>query len=262
MIVSLPMYDWPETEVYNDQFWTTFRKELLNHCKEIPKQLNRSDYLAQWQRDDVLISQTCGYPLVTELPASTIVVGTPIYDVDYYSNGYYSSVVLVRKNDPRSELPDYKNSALAFNSDNSQSGFNALRSLLIEKELINNNSPNFFKSSIQSNSHRVSIAYVADGNADICALDPVSWALAQRYDAVANEVHVLTQTASSPALPLITSEAAIPREHTKKEWQSLVMDAFNQSIDSDAKQNLFLSGIKFIPKSEYLKLPISHLDMI
>jgi len=231
-------------------------------CESIPKTLCRNDIHAQWQRDDLVLSQTCIYPLVTELPSSTVVVGTPTYHVDWSENGQYASVLIVRKSEKRKKLSSFAKSTLAYNSTDSQSGFNALKSLLADEQLINKQTNGFFSTAIQTHSHRASIKAVATGHADICAIDPVSWALSQRYDQAAQKVHVLMPTGFAPALPLITSAVAIPASLTESQWTDAVMSAFEQALNEDTKNQLLLSGITFIPKSDYLKLSISKLDMI
>jgi len=262
MIASLPMYDWPEIRVFTDQFWESLATALSPVCKSMPRTLTRTNIHTQWQRDDLLLSQTCIYPLVTELPSDTVVVGTPTYNVDMNQNGHYASVLLAGKSDTRRTLSSFNGSTLAYNSACSQSGFNALKSLLVDEHLIDQNNPVFFPKSIQTGSHRQSIEAVASGAADICSIDPVSWALAQRYDRNTKQLHVLRPTAFTPALPLISSAAAIPVILNELEWRELVIDAFENAIDSYAKDQLLLSGICFIPKGEYMKLSISNLDMI
>jgi len=256
------MYDWPEIGEHTNQFWTNFATALQPYCDDLPDKLTRTDLHAQWQRDDLLLSQTCVYPLVTELPSSTVVVGTPTYDVEMSHSGLYASAVLVNKSDVRKSLASFKGSTLAYNSKDSQSGFNALKSLLVSEHLINTERPVFFTDTVATGSHRKSIDAVASGEAHICAVDPVSWALAQRYDRSAEKVQVLTTTAYAPALPLITSSAAIPARFDESQWQTTVKNAFEAAIDSQTKKHLLLKGITYIPKAQYLKLPISNLDMI
>jgi len=262
MIASLPMYDWPETHKHHDSFWQRLQPALHKIHAATPLQLNRTDEQNQWQRNDIVLSQTCAYPLVTQLPKNTVVVGTPIYKCDYFDNGYYASVVLVHRSDKRQTLSDFSAATLAFNSVDSQSGFNALKTLLVENQLIDKQNPTFFASSICTKSHRNSMQSVATHKADICAIDPVSWALAQRYDTETKKLRVLTNTAYSPALPLICSAQMVPSDRDKEQWCASLRQAFDEAIDSEANQHLLLNGIAYIPKEDYLALPISHLDMI
>lgn len=256
------MYDWPETRAQLDQFWAKLQSALAQHCDLVPTHLSRSDVHEQWQRDDMLLSQTCVYPLVTELPTTTVVVGTPTFAVDYSEGGHYASVLLVASTDKRTELAQFSRSTLAYNGPDSQSGFNALKSLLVDEQLLSDEAPIFFGDSVRTGSHRASIAAVASGRAHICAIDPVSWALAQRYDQHCPQVRILRNTAFAPALPLVTSAAAIPERLNEAQWREVVMQAFEQAIDSATREHLLLSGISYVSKSDYLKLPISKFDMI
>lgn len=142
------------------------------------------------------------------------------------------------------------------NSYSSQSGYNSLRNHLLDKEFINSKQPAFFSSSTLSGSHRQSIKHVAIGKADICAIDPVSWALSQRFDVEARELKILTQTDYSPGLPIITTPSSISKEFTEVEWQKLFLKAFTEAIDNVIQKELRISDITLIPKSEYLKLKI------
>lgn len=262
MIASLPMYDWPETREHNDQFWHRLQTELRQICTTTPAQLSRSDEHKQWQRNDVLLSQTCGYPLVTSLPETTVVVGTPLYGCQFCENGHYASAILVRQSDHKQALSEFAASTLAFNSTDSQSGYNSFKSLLIQEQLIGKQNTSFFSNAVCTGSHRASIEAVAHGMADICAVDPVSWALAQRFDETTQLLRILTNTAFTPALPLISSVNAIPHNMNEQQWRVAVMHAFEQAIDADAKRHLLIEGVTFISKSHYLELPISNLDML
>ncbi len=262
------MYDWPEIRTYVDRFWSRLRSELQKHIvtdsdrQFIPEQLDRSDEHEQWHREDLLLSQTCGYPLITSLPETTVIVGTPNYLCDFSHDGHYASPILVRRHDKRHKLSSYGDSTLAFNSADSQSGFNTLKSLLVDAALIGESHPVFFSDSVCTGSHRASIATVAAGDADLCAVDPVSWALAKRFDKAAQELRILTTSSSTPALPLISCANAIPAQFEQHQWRQLVIESFQQAIDIDAREHLLLDNVSNISKNQYRALPVSNLDMI
>ncbi len=262
MIASLPMYDWPEIQTYTDQFWVRMHNALASNGITAPSRLRRGQSASTEQDQQVLLSQTCAYPLVTQLPRSTQLVGTPVYQVDLFNKGQYASAILVRKNDARRTLAEFKNTTLAYNSMNSQSGFNALKSLLVSEHLLNENKAPFFSSAVCTLSHRKSIAAVASGAADICAIDPVSWALSKRYEKDTQKLTLLTHSAYSPALPLYSDANAIPADKTQEQWRGLIMSAFKQAIDQQSENHMLLSDITYIDKSTYFKLPISHINMI
>lgn len=62
-----------------------------------------------------------------------------------------------------------------------------------------------FSSRTESGGHRGSIVAVAEGRADIAAIDCESWALAQRFEAAARKVAIVGWTARRKGLPFITA---------------------------------------------------------
>jgi ABC-type phosphate/phosphonate transport system substrate-binding protein len=83
----------------------------------------------------------------------------------------------------------------------SQSGYNALRALVAPAAA----GGRFFGSVAVTGGHRASLARVAAGEADVAAIDCVSYALLARHrpQALAG-VRVLCRTASAPGLPYVT----------------------------------------------------------
>ncbi|RUT92762.1 phosphate ABC transporter substrate-binding protein, partial [Mesorhizobium sp. USDA-HM6] len=87
-----------------------------------------------------------------------------------------------------------------FNNPDSMSGLLALtRDLEAMGEGLD-----IFGSRSESGGHRSSIVAVAEGRADIAAIDCQSWALAQRYEPAARRVKVVGWTARRKGLPFIT----------------------------------------------------------
>ena len=257
MIASLSMYDWPETHAALQVFWGRIQSHLKPVCANVPLQLTHSELQQQWQSRNLLLSQTCGYPLVTVLPADSVVVGTLEYDVDAMENGYYASMLIVNKNDTRSHITEFQHSTLAYNSEDSQSGFNCVRNILAETPETNASRNGFFSRGVRTGSHRDSIKCVANGHADICAVDPVSWALAKRHEGACSQVAVFGHTRYSPALPLVSSPHSIPVHMSHDQWRSAVQNAVNATINANTRQELFLKGITYIEKEQYLKEPIT-----
>ncbi|TGT51182.1 phosphate ABC transporter substrate-binding protein, partial [Mesorhizobium sp. M00.F.Ca.ET.170.01.1.1] len=58
-----------------------------------------------------------------------------------------------------------------------------------------------FASRSESGGHRSSIVAIAEGRADIAAIDCQSWALAQRFEPAARQVRVVGWTARRKGLP-------------------------------------------------------------
>ncbi|TIV91255.1 MAG: phosphate ABC transporter substrate-binding protein, partial [Mesorhizobium sp.] len=88
-----------------------------------------------------------------------------------------------------------------FNSPDSMSGLIALtRDLEAMGESLD-----IFASRGESGGHRSSIVAIAEGRADIAAIDCQSWALAQRFEPAARGVKVVGWTARRKGLPYITA---------------------------------------------------------
>ena len=95
MQVSLPMYGVGREQA--DAFWQVLRGKLLRlGLPAAPERLSWPDDLAQhWRREDLLLSQTCGYPLVSSLPQVQL-IGTYHYRVEGCDGPNYRSWLVVR----------------------------------------------------------------------------------------------------------------------------------------------------------------------
>lgn len=195
MIVSLPMYDRPETAAANDRLWQTTRA----HLGYGPEHLNRDDDIwTHWQSPDLLLSQTCGYPYRAKLHGKVRLVGTPVLDLPDCPPGRYHSVLVARQDDPRETPGDFADARFAYNQPLSQSGWAAPQNYAMSLGFT-------FAHPQQTGGHSASARAVADNNADIAALDALSWELMLRHDDFAQRLRVIAVTPSTPALPYITS---------------------------------------------------------
>ena len=106
------MYDRAETRGANDRLWSLIARQLEPNA---PKTLSRgADPWDQWQSRDLLLSQTCGLPYRAKLSETVSLVGTPNYDLPC-SPGHYFSAIVVRRDDPRATLRDFRAARLADN---------------------------------------------------------------------------------------------------------------------------------------------------
>lgn len=240
MIASLPMYDWPEVQADQDRYWQGVRDALGTG----PATLTRgfTDYLAHWQRPDLMLSQTCGMPYRTRLHSHVTLVGTPDYGLPDNRAGYYHSVLVVNVQDDRDQLSDYTDDIFAYNEAGSQSGWAAPCAHIAAQGL-------HLTRPVPTGGHRASIKAVADGRAAMAAIDAVTWELAQRFEPAARKLHVLARTAPTPGLPYICAHAQdpVPLRH-----------AIGQAIASlapDSRTALMLQGLCAIPAAEYLAVP-------
>ena len=210
MIAALPMYDWPETRARNDRLWAAISAQLRAADIDAPETLTRNtDLMALWLSPDLLLAQTCSYPLETSLKNKVRYVATPSYSAQGCEiPGHYRSVILMRGAGLNLPVPLQNYFVLpewlpyacyAINSLDSMSGYHALKR---DVAAAGRKLPSLH---IETGSHRASITAVASGTVDFCAIDCVSWAMALQYEPDAKHVHVAGWTRPRPGLPLITS---------------------------------------------------------
>ncbi|PNM11608.1 phosphate ABC transporter substrate-binding protein [Yersinia enterocolitica] len=247
ILISLPMYGVrPPQDV--QPFWQLLLRQLHKHgVTAVPEQLCwPSDLLQHWRDPTLLLSQTCGFPLVTLLQQQVQLVGAFSYQSPYCSGEYYRSLVVVRADEEGLQLSDFRYRVVAFNSTDSQSGYNALRALIAPLAI----KGKFFSRAVASGGHYRSIEMIQQRQADIAAIDCVSFALLQRDNpsAVAG-LKIVAQTDIAPGLPLITSLA------TSKEQLNQIRQAITATVNSpeasSAKDKLLIKEFSTLPWSAY-----------
>lgn len=159
------------------------------------------DLLPHWRDDHLLLSQTCGYPLVALLPDVQL-VGTFHSSAQGCEGLRYRSWLVARKADDRLMLSDFRGRRAVCNSNDSHSGYNSLRYVIAP--LAQDGS--FFSATLLSGSHRQSLAALRAGEADIAAIDCITWALLRRnFPEELAGLEIIGETPLCAALPLITS---------------------------------------------------------
>ncbi len=205
-IASLGMYDPPSVASANDRFWEQLRRRVL--ALNPPLTLNRKMPLGQqWKHGQLFFSQTCGYPYITALRQQLTLLGTPTYTFDGCRDGQYSSFIVTKKS-ASTDLITYRGQRLAANSSDSLSGLIAMEITLAHVGIENT----FFRTCFFSGSHINSMRLVASGEADICCIDAVTWALAcQSQVELTDELQIIAQSPDFPALPYVTSAKRRPQ---------------------------------------------------
>lgn len=207
--VALPMYLGAPDAVQT--LWTVLREALvLKGLQQLPEAISwPQDLHAHWRAPDLLLSQTCGYPLTHALQGQVQLLGCFRYAAPGCEGIYCRSVLIARKESAHLALEDFRNQRVAFNSTDSQSGYNALRALLAPLA----QQGRFFSQALATGGHRLSVDAVREGRADLAAIDCVTWALLQMHDAAATEgLCAIGHSAPYPGLPLITSLHTPPEQ--------------------------------------------------
>ena len=243
LIACLPMYDRPEVAASTDRLWAGIRDALRRRGQNASQLLTRSDDLwQQWESPALVFGQTCGMPFRMRLHRLVRLVGTPDYGLPDAPPGHYYSVLVTRAGDSAG-IAGYVGRTLAFNSPDSQSGWAAPQNHLAAIGL-----PPFSRTR-RTGAHRLSAVAVAEGRADIAAIDAVTWRFLVAYDAdVARQLQVIGRTAPTPGLPCITARAdpAIAAE--------AAAEAIGALAGAD-RTALGIRGFVRMPVSAYLEVP-------
>lgn len=249
MIAGLPMYDLPTLRWAQDAFWHLLAEALrAEGFEEVPKDLTRPDDLvAFWRAPDLLFGQTCGYPLMTLLAGQVRVIATPVYDALGCEGHYYCSHIVTRADDAGSGLADILGRRAVINGWESHSGMNALRYSFAP--LVAGRTGCFAKVLV-SGSHRRSMEMVAEGLADIAAIDCVTYAtVAATAPALTERLQILASSRKAPGLPFITRGAASDEELFR--LRRALHAALAEPAGAKARQALLLAGAVDTNEDDY-----------
>ena len=251
MIASLPMYDRAETRDAWNRFWTLCVAEARSWTNIVNQPLpDLPDHLTwdagdaeHWLRPDLALSQTCSLPYRTRLHGHVTLLGAFDFGLPNCPPGYYNSILVMRKDDPRHAPEHWPDLTLAYNAPDSQSGWAApyfhLHALGLR-----------FPRGVETGAHAASAKAVADGRADIAALDAQSYRLLRRYAPFMEALTEVAQTEATPSLPLITS-----RGWDAGEFWAAMTSAFDALAPED-QTTLDLRGLVTLHPERYTALPI------
>jgi ABC-type phosphate/phosphonate transport system substrate-binding protein len=190
-IASLAMYPFPHLRSHQERLWDGVRARLSFAAPELDWEL---DHLEACRRDDLLLGQTCGWPLITELASTVRVVGTFDCDVDEAFDGTYRSVLVSNSDGSLTEILHRPDLVVAANSADSLSGWISLRSAAavegVHPETV-----------VWTGSHAASIDALREGRAHLAAIDAVSWA----HLGAGTALSVVGHGPRIACLPLVTS---------------------------------------------------------
>ena len=251
-IAALPMYEWPETRADADMQWERLRPLFRRAEIDAPAGIVRRnsdmpavpggirdgegkviapdpatlppddlDFQTLWRHPDMLLTQTCWGPMELGLADHIQVVDQPSYDGFEGGQGImYSSAIVMREGRgikpsrdgaPVIPLNLLRGKRFAFNGPDSMSGIIApTRDLEAMGESLD-----IFSERIETGTHRASIIAVAEGRADVAAIDCRSWHTAKHHEPKAAEGQVVGWTGLRKGLPMITSHRT-PPEIVKK----------------------------------------------
>lgn len=246
MRASLPMYDLPELRATTDAWW----RGLAGHLRaagvpDVPARLQRDPAPAATE-PDLLLTQICGYPLTHALAGRVQLLGTPCYAAPGCAGAMYSSALVVAARSAAATLADLRGGVCAINARDSHSGCNVLRGMLAP---LAGGRP-FFARVRETGSHQASLAAVAAGEADICAVDAVTHALLQRHaPRRLAGTRVLAFSPPAPGLPLVAGPGI--DGPTRARVRAAIKAAHADPGLEPMRAELLLDGVEFLPLAAY-----------
>ncbi|MQA19729.1 phosphate/phosphite/phosphonate ABC transporter substrate-binding protein [Rugamonas rivuli] len=205
-----------------------------------------------WRSPELLLSQTCGYPYMTQLRGEVALLATPCFDFHGCEGSDYRSAIVVREGGGIRSLADARGRVAAVNERHSHSGMNALRHAVAP----HTRDGRFFASVKWSGSHAASLRLVREGAAAIAAIDSATFGyLALEQPDSLRGLSILQYSAPSPGLPLIAGRAVpdelaaqlraallAPSPAVQQLMSALHIDRFEHRADADYERVLLLEA--------------------
>ncbi|WP_174929885.1 phosphate/phosphite/phosphonate ABC transporter substrate-binding protein [Burkholderia lata] len=251
-IAVLPMYN---VTPRHDALWRALLRDALDAFANaggpgnvaLPDE-SFDDLHALWQRDDLLLSQTCGYPYrMLGLRDVLRLIATPVFDADGCHGAHYSSVLVVSARahaGGATTLAACRGLRAAFNGEDSHSGMNALRHAVAPHA----RDGRFFGSVTPFGSHLNVLRALASEEADCAAIDCVTFAyIRDALPELLKDIRIIGTSAAAPGLPFIASHA-LPETQV-----AALRDALDHAVAADAERArvLRLKGFERLSPGDY-----------
>jgi ABC-type phosphate/phosphonate transport system substrate-binding protein len=238
-IASLGMYDHAGQRRANDLLWAGIAQRLRGEgVADVPETLERSRSVHDhWRDPGLLFGQICGFPLLKDDTLALRVIGLPVYTAPGCGRGTHRSFLVTRRDDATT-LDAYRGRRAAINERGSNTGMNLFRAAIAA---IAEGKP-FFGAVRETGSHRQSVSAIILEEADIAAIDAVTFAAILRAEPeLETSLRILGETVESAAPPFVTSR------NTPPETVAALRNAFAEVVAdpalSDARAALFLDDI-------------------
>ncbi len=170
----------------------------------------------------LFFGHTCGYPLMWHLKDQVTPFCVPVFNASGSDGKLYSSRFIVAANSAIEALDGCRGKVAAMNAADSNSGMNVLRYAVAKY----NPSGPFFSRVVQTGGHLPSLEAVADGTADVAAIDCVSYQLIQdHWPELVDQVRSIGFSVKTCGLPFVLPRSSIPDTDLE-----LLVDNLNQAL--------------------------------
>lgn len=238
-LAVLGMYPFPQLREPLDRLWAA----IVERVPDLPARLDHDHSLHDsWHDDGLVIGQTCGWPLVTELRDEVIVLGAFSPRVPFAGDGRYRSVLVSRAPLSAAEWAARDDLVVAVNGLDSLSGWVSLCASLDGRPA----------EPLLTGAHVASLHAVAERRADLASIDSKSFEFALEIDALLGaRLHVVGHGPVVPALPLITSRAFADR---RDEFRAALAGAVSDPALAGVSAALRIGSFVPFDLADYLEL--------
>lgn len=240
------MYDFPEVARPLEELYRHVVRAAAREGLALPKMLLHPPVLERhWAEADVALSQICGFEVIRRHYGLSV-VATPEHETPHVTGPYYRSLVVVREEEQR-DLHGLKGAALAINSWFSHSGCCSLIPLVAPLA----EGADFFGSIVETGAHAASLDAVRRREADVAAVDCISFAILKRHRprAVAG-VRILTETERAPAPPYVSRLG----QEDRRRLQTALAHVFASRDTEALRTDLFIRGVALTDELHYAPL--------
>ncbi|MDH3660514.1 MAG: PhnD/SsuA/transferrin family substrate-binding protein [Alphaproteobacteria bacterium] len=251
MIAALPMYDFAPVRAATDAWWQGIARALhLQGLTDVPDQLTRERAERTWRHRELLFGQVCGYHIIRAHGVRPQLIATPCYDAPGCEGPEYSSVIVVHAENHASDMEDLRGAIAAINGLDSHSGCHILRAMVAP---LASRGGRFFGRQIITGSHAGSLEAIEAREADVAAIDTVTFSLIKRSMPEAlTSFRVLGRSPLAPAPPYITSPTA-SKEDIQRIRDALV-DALADPDLAACRDELMIRGAKLVGVEQYNRI--------
>jgi ABC-type phosphate/phosphonate transport system substrate-binding protein len=251
MIAALPMYDFAPVRAATDGWWRGIAKALrLQGLTEIPERLTRERAERLWRHPKLLFGQVCGFPLIRAYGTRPQLIATPCYDVPGCDGPEYSSVIVVHANNPAVEMEDLRGRVAAISGTDSHSGCHILRAMVAP---LASPGSRFFGRQIITGSHAGSLEAIEAREADVAAIDAITYSLIKRSMPQAlDNFRVLGRSPLAPAPPYITSSLTSKGDIDR--MRDALVDALADPHLASCRDELMIRGAKIVSIDKYQRI--------
>jgi len=239
MMASLAMYPFKPLRSATESLWNVIRQHLGWGPPSLEWEVVAPEV---WRHPNLLLAQTCGWPVVNQLADEFAVVGTFDYDVPGAADGRYQSVLISRDGSAFEELLTRPRVVAALNATDSLSGW-------ISLQYAWGGAP---PAVVETGSHLESVRAVADGRAAVASIDAVTWALISSLEPLL--VSALSVVGSGPLVPSLP--IVVPLRHVEdvNALRAAFVAAVAEPSAADACAQLHIRGFVPLELADYLPL--------